>query len=139
MYNKAYRSSARVKKYYKHYFRAYRAKNNARTNTISRDSRKNTKIKTFEQYGGCYCCWCNEDDLTVLTLDHIDNNGAKQRKLLQINGGVTFYNWLKKNNYPPGYQVLCHNCNMAKQYNNGILPSNRLNKYPKNSRVVKDI
>lgn len=24
--------------------------------------------------------------------------------------------WLRRNNYPNGFQVLCHNCNMAKGF-----------------------
>jgi len=28
--------------------------------------------------------------------------------------------WLRKYNYPKGFQVLCHNCNMAKRF--GVCP-----------------
>ena len=28
--------------------------------------------------------------------------------------GASFYRWLKQNRFPPGLQVLCHNCNLAK-------------------------
>ncbi len=31
-------------------------------------------------------------------------------------GGSVLYSWLKKQGYPPGFQVLCHNCNLAKGY-----------------------
>jgi hypothetical protein len=31
-----------------------------------------------------------------------------------LRGGVRFYSWLRRNNYPEGYQVLCFNCNIAK-------------------------
>ena len=33
-----------------------------------------------------------------------------------------FYLWLKRNNFPPGYQVLCWNCNCGRSINNGICP-----------------
>jgi len=28
--------------------------------------------------------------------------------------GTSLYSWLRTNGYPPGYQVLCITCNMAK-------------------------
>lgn len=75
------------------------------------------KIETLVKYGGiCKCC--GEKEIKFLAIDHINNDGAKQRKELKETRGATgsFYYWLKKNNYPKGYQVLCHNCNMAKAF-----------------------
>jgi hypothetical protein len=31
-------------------------------------------------------------------------------------GSKYIYSWLIQNNFPGGYQVLCHNCNMAKAF-----------------------
>lgn len=45
-----------------------------------------------------------------LCIDHIDGGGNKHRA--EIKGD--FYRWLIDNNFPPGFQTLCHNCNMAK-------------------------
>ncbi len=68
----------------------------------------------MQHYGGvipkCACCW--EDTYEFLCLDHINGGGHKQRQ--EIGAGYKFYLWLKRNNYPEGIQVLCHNCNMAK-------------------------
>jgi hypothetical protein len=50
--------------------------------------------------------------LPFLALDHISGGGAIHRK--EIGGGADFYRWLIKSGFPPGYQVLCHNCNLAK-------------------------
>lgn len=75
------------------------------------------KTETLIKYGGkCKCC--GENEIKFLAIDHINNDGAKQRKELKETRGATgsFYYWLKKNNYPKGYQVLCHNCNMAKAF-----------------------
>lgn len=58
----------------------------------------------------CQCC-C-EDSIEFLSIDHINNNGAKQRR--EDKSSAKICRWLKKNNYPKGYQVLCFNCNMAK-------------------------
>ncbi len=30
-------------------------------------------------------------------------------------GGVWFYQWLRSQGFPPGYQVLCGGCNLAKR------------------------
>ena len=60
---------------------------------------------------GHKCACCGETTFEFLTLDHIDGNGAKHRKRV---GNV--YSWLRKNNYPSGYQILCFNCNCAKGF-----------------------
>lgn len=58
----------------------------------------------------CQCC--PENILEFLTIDHVNNDGNKQRKLDKTANKIC--RWLKKNNYPEGFQVLCFNCNMAK-------------------------
>ncbi len=74
------------------------------------------KLEVFAHYGGVKCVCCGECELVFLTLDHIVGGlGSTQRKVLNINGGWNFYAWLKKKNYPTGYQVLCYNCNCAKR------------------------
>ena len=58
------------------------------------------------------CKGCRYDDIRALTIDHIiPINGDKNR----IDGlGKRLYRYLKKRNYPSGYQVLCFNCNYVK-------------------------
>jgi hypothetical protein len=78
----------------------------------------------IEAYGGkCICC--GETIPEFLTIDHINNDGAKQRKEIRPNkvrnggggSGVEFYRWLRKHGYPQdNYQLLCFNCNCAKGY-----------------------
>lgn len=62
------------------------------------------------------CLTCGEENLVLLTIDHINGNGALERRKLGKKGGIDFYIWLKKNKFPSGYQVLCYNCNWAKRY-----------------------
>jgi len=91
--------------------------------------RHNTKVR-FEVYAhysstvipSCACC--GEQELLFLTIDHINNNGAQERKQLHNgkNIGSAFYDWLKKQGYPEGYQLLCFNCNLGKHRNKGICP-----------------
>ena len=73
---------------------------------------REVKETLFGHYGGSVCAWpdCGSTDLDVLSLDHINDNGADERRSLAIvGGGQNFYRWLKKQGYPPGYQVLCMN------------------------------
>lgn len=71
-------------------------------------------------YGGPECKCCGEDHLMMLQVDHINGGGTQHRK--EIGGCVRFYPWLKANNFPPGYQILCANCNVAKYLNGGVCP-----------------
>ena len=78
---------------------------------------KRLKIELLEQYGKvCNCC--RESTIQFLTIDHDEGKGNLHRKeLFKHNvGGVHMYRWLKKNNYPKGYTVLCMNCNWATRY-----------------------
>lgn len=83
------------------------------------------KDEAFNRYGGYICNCCGEDEHDFLTIDHIDGNGNKHRK--EIKGSIrSFYGWLKKNNYPNGFQVLCMNCNWGRYKNkDGICPHKR--------------
>lgn len=64
---------------------------------------------------GSKCVCCGEAEFKFLAIDHIDGIGVKQRK---AQGGAIGH-WLKKHKYPAGFQVLCHNCNMAKGFYGG--------------------
>ena len=79
-----------------------------------RRSRQNLKVATMNQYGNkCICCGI--DNIDLLAIDHVNGNGCKHRKELEIRGGGSeMYKWLRDNNYPDGYQILCHSCNFAK-------------------------
>ena len=81
------------------------------------NSRQILKDRVFEAYGGYVCACCGETEITFLTIDHIDGSGREHRgKVLgnRSTGGDRFYRWLKKNDFPPGFQVLCRNCNWGK-------------------------
>jgi len=82
----------------------------------------------FAHYGGYLCACCAEDEKSVLTIDHIANNGKEERDRLKDRrfSGSKFYAWLRRNNFPPGYQVLCWNCNVGKYRNGGVCPHSKL-------------
>jgi hypothetical protein len=67
------------------------------------------KTGAIEAYGGCCAC-CGERSMDFLCIDHIDGGGTQHRKLI---GKGSTYRVLKNAKYPPGYRVLCANCNLA--------------------------
>ena len=72
-------------------------------------ARQTIKQEVINHYGG-KCACCGESHPSVLCIDHINNNGTEHRK--SIGGGsAVIYRWLKNNNYPEGFQLLCFNCN----------------------------
>lgn len=79
------------------------------------------KDEIYKAYGGYVCACCGEAERMFLTIDHINNDGCYMRKHVHGEGSV-FYAWLKKNGFPPGFQILCWNCQMGKRFNNGTCP-----------------
>lgn len=68
------------------------------------------RIDILKHYGGLKCESCPEARLGTLTIDHIHGGGKQHRR--ECGRGTGFYSWLKNNNYPLGYRVLCSNCNV---------------------------
>jgi hypothetical protein len=96
----------------------FRAKENAKAKA------KHAKLKeqVFNAYGD-KCACCGESEPFFLSIDHIDNNGSEMRNSGEHGrGGTTFYQYLRKNNFPDGFQVLCMNCNIGKHRNGGVCP-----------------
>ncbi len=62
------------------------------------------------------CNCCNITDLDVLCIDHILGGGKKHRKETNLWGAKLCW-YLKRNNFPKGFQVLCANCNLKKRIN----------------------
>lgn len=83
---------------------------------------KALKDAAYAAYGGYACNCCGEQTVEFLNLDHVENNGAVHRREI---GARSIYQWLKANNYPPGFQVLCANCNQGKRMNGGVCPHKR--------------
>lgn len=75
--------------------------------------------KVINAYGGkCKCCGLNDE--TILTLDHPNNDGGEHRR--QLGGTQKVYMWLIRNGFPPGYRLLCWNCNSGRKCAGGICP-----------------
>lgn len=71
------------------------------------------KLEVWGHYGGPSCGCCGEGHREFLTIDHVNGGGRKHRVELRANGSQHIYQWLKKENFPEGYRVLCMNCNFA--------------------------
>jgi hypothetical protein len=79
-------------------------------------TRDNLRTDVLMAYGNkCICC--GESTRQFLAIDHINNDGAKHKRQNNLKSAQAFYTWLRKNNYPKdNFQILCHNCNMAKGF-----------------------
>jgi len=79
----------------------------------SRQILATVKLETMAAYCGGIpkCALCDEDDIDYLCLDHENGDGAQHRRTANVAKG-RIYSWCKKNNFPSGLRVLCHNCNM---------------------------
>lgn len=78
--------------------------------------------EVFEAYGNSCAC-CDETITKFLTIDHINNDGCKDKK---PNGerykGPSLWRKLRRAGFPSGYQVLCWNCNCGRALNGGVCP-----------------
>lgn len=72
-----------------------------------------SKMEVFTHYskGPPTCDCCGEMEFNFLSVDHIGGGGAEHRR--QIGGAQALYSWLRRNGYPPGYRILCFNCNLS--------------------------
>ena len=84
-----------------------------------RAKHRELKQEVLSYYGGgqCACVHCGEKRIACLSIDHIDGGGSKHRKKV-LRSTSSFYTWLKRENYPEGYQTLCMNCQFVKRFTN---------------------
>jgi len=66
--------------------------------------------EVLKAYGGLKCVHCGTTDPDVLQIDHINGGGTQHLKEI----GYKIYAWLRKQGFPPGYQVLYANCDTKK-------------------------
>ena len=90
----------------------YREQNRQKLREIYKRTRDKLREETRIAYGGVCAC-CGETRSEFLSIDHINGGGNEERRRLGAWGGINFYRKLRQSNWPPGYRVLCHNCNQA--------------------------
>ncbi len=95
----------------------YSVANREKCRVWSTRAKNKLKAEVFARYcNGDVKCTCGQDNIDLLTIDHVNGGGNKHRKEMGIKtAGYAFYRWLYKNSYPEGFQVLCWNCNFKKR------------------------
>ena len=85
---------------------------------IKKQNRQRLKEEVLGHYSpNLKCQRCRFSDIRALSIDHKAGHGRSHRKKLNIEGDK-FYSWLRRNNYPTGFQVLCMNCQWIKRSEN---------------------
>ena len=87
-----------------------------RKSRFARYRKARLEVLTHYGNGRCACVKCGFDDIRALSIDHINNDGAIDRK--RHLGGTNFTFWLKRHGFPKGYQTLCMNCQWIKRAEN---------------------
>ena len=57
------------------------------------------------------CACCAQDEVLFLTIDHVKDDGAAHRRQTR---NANIYSWIVRQGFPPGFQILCITCNLAK-------------------------
>lgn len=92
------------------YLRNWHVANPDRNREYQRRMRRKAREDMFEHYGRVCAC-CNIDEPVFLTLDHIGGGGLADRKKSGNTRNIIAR--LRREGWPPGYRVLCFNCNLA--------------------------
>jgi hypothetical protein len=70
------------------------------------------RLRVLIHYSGdppsCQCC--GETELVFLAIDHEGGGGSKHAKAIG-GGGSKLAKWIVDHDFPPGFRILCHNCN----------------------------
>lgn len=77
-------------------------------------NRADVKDAVLAHYGG-KCACCGETQKEFLGIDHKDGGGSKHRKATSY-ARSHICRWLVSKGFPSNFQVLCHNCNLAKGF-----------------------
>jgi len=92
----------------KNWWREWGRKNRKRIAVRGRRTRWLLKLETLKAYGGICAC-CQEARPEFLAIDHVNGGGTRHR----ASSGSALYAILKRQGWPKGLRVLCHNCNSA--------------------------
>lgn len=94
--------------------RKWRANNPDKVKAMGKRTCQKIRNEVLMAYGHkCNCCGVTNQEF--LAIDHVFNDGNLERQ--ERGTSATFYRFLKKQGFPKDrYQILCHNCNMAKAF-----------------------
>lgn len=86
--------------------------------------RKNNRLKVLKALGN-KCVKCGFSDWRALQIDHVNSDGAWERRIQKTNPSV-FYRKVTEEKDSGKYQLLCANCNWIKRYEKKELTKNRI-------------
>ena len=102
-------------KIYREAGRRYNAKNRDSIAARRRAWQQKLRDQVFAAYGGYRCSCCGETQPSMLTLDHVNNDGGEHRKREPaMRWAKHLYAWIIAQGFPKDLQVLCYNCNISK-------------------------
>lgn len=86
-----------------------------RANSFYHENKIKFRLEVLNHYSNreIKCACCGYIGLPFMTMDH--ENGWKHLHKRHL-GGINLIWWLRKNNFPSGFQVLCYNCNCSKGF-----------------------
>ena len=106
--------------------RLWKIRNHERLYRMSRKLYMIRKVAVLTHYSNTpypKCVRCSETDVRVLTIDHINGGGWRERQA----NGTRVYDRLFKAGFPSGYQTLCMNDQLRKKTENRESPWRQMN------------
>lgn len=94
--------------------RAWQTRNRAEISRRAAARARARRLQVLNAYGG-KCACCGVSNWQFLAIDHVNGGGERHRKSSRGYGDGLVLSIIREN-YPPTYRVLCHNCNQAKGY-----------------------
>jgi hypothetical protein len=69
------------------------------------------EVLTYYCAGEPFCWCCGEKNIEFLTIHHINNDGAKQKK---EESGLKSFQRARRDGFPDDLGILCYNCNSSR-------------------------
>lgn len=81
-----------------------------------REKQRVTRLRCLQAYSAAepFCICCGETIVEFLTLDHLADRRSGEARVGGNLEGQRLYSWLIRMDFPPGFRVLCYNCNCAR-------------------------
>ena len=98
------------------YLKKYNKKHQKEHNQDSKERYQKNKLSCLDFYssGKIKCKRCEENEIAFMTIDHI--KPRKEHGHSRKTSSSTLYRILVRDGFPSGFQVLCYNCNMIKEF-----------------------
>lgn len=120
------KNKSKLERYNKKRWQEKKEEMTMRYRPYSRNYRRKLKEQILRHYSSNLKCsgWNGIEcpfhcsDIRALTIDHINGGGLNHRKKIKCVNGTGFYRWLRDNDYPSDFQVLCMNCQFIKRVEN---------------------